>query len=299
MKRKILSAISVLLVFSVLSAMPASANDTVTVTGNDGTAITLNGILKETVVWITHQNYPDDNPPVEKVSLYWLPLIDDPLEQKYIVITGAVDDLQGGELFRTYTTIPAFQGGIEGVYYAFMFAGFDDRTPYAHTGDFFILRIGTDDTMVFVAFTDEKPSQTVNPTVSTVIVNGTAKAFEAYNVNGNNFFKLRDLAYALNGSAKQFSVEWDGENDAIKLTSGQPYVTVGGEMEQGDGTAKTANPTSSRVFLDGVEVKLSAYNIKGNNFFRLRDLMNALDIGVTWDEVTSTIGIDTSILYTE
>jgi hypothetical protein len=141
--------------------------------------------------------------------------------------------------------------------------------------------------------------QTVNPTASTVIVNGTATAFEAYLIGGNNFFKLRDLAYSLNGSSKQFSVGWDGAANAISLTSGEPYQTEGGEMAQGDGTAKTANPTTSRVFLDGRELSLTAYNIGGNNFFRLRDLMRELDIGVTWDAATSTIGIDTSIGYVE
>ena len=139
----------------------------------------------------------------------------------------------------------------------------------------------------------------VEPTAATVIVDGAATAFEAYNINGNNYFKLRDLAFALSGSGKQFSVAWDGEANAITLTSGGAYEPAGGEMALGDGTAKEASPTTARVFLDGRELSLTAYNIGGNNFFRLRDLMSALDIGVTWDGETSTIGIDTSISYTE
>ena len=142
-------------------------------------------------------------------------------------------------------------------------------------------------------------SQTVNPTASTVIVNGEATAFEAYLIGGNNFFKLRDLAFALSGSSKQFAVGWDGEANAISLTSRQPYEPVGGEMEQGGGVPQTANPTTSRVLLDGQELNLIAYNIGGNNFFQLRELMRALDIGVTWDEAASTIGIDASASYTE
>jgi hypothetical protein len=151
------------------------------------------------------------------------------------------------------------------------------------------------------ALPPQPPSQalTVNPTASTVLVNGTSMAFEAYNIGGFNFFKLRDLAYAVNGTNKQFSVDWDAANNAISLTSGKPYVPAGGEMAQGAGTAMTATPTTSRVFLDGAELNLTAYNIGGNNFFRLRDIMRELDIGVTWNAATSTIGIDTSIGYTE
>ena len=139
--------------------------------------------------------------------------------------------------------------------------------------------------------------QTVNPTASTVIVNGVSIEFEAYFINGNNFFRLRDLAYVLNGTNKQFSVDWDEAANAISLTSGQPYEPIGGEMALGDGTPQITTPTTSRVFINGVELNLTAYNISGSNFFRLRDIMMAFDIGVAWDEATSTIAIDTNTVY--
>ena len=139
--------------------------------------------------------------------------------------------------------------------------------------------------------------QTVNPTASPVIVNGTPVSFEAYLIDGSNFFRLRDLAYALNGTNKQFSVGWDAAANAIILTSGQPYEPVGGEMTQGDGTAQIATPATASLLINGVNLSLTAYNIAGSNFFRLRDIMSAFDIGVTWDEATSTIAIDTNTVY--
>lgn len=39
--------------------------------------------------------------------------------------------------------------------------------------------------------------------------------------------------------------------------------------------------------------------IGGNNFFKLRDLCKAFNIGVTWDGATKTLGIDTALPYTE
>ena len=163
--------------------------------------------------------------------------------------------------------------------------------------DFFISIEGSDDETDSPAPPPDE--NTVSATAATVLVDGETTDFEAYNIDGYNFFKLRDLAYALNGSSKQFSVGWDGDANAISLASGEPYEAVGGEMEQGDGTDKAASPTTSTVFLDGEELSLTAYNIGGNNFFRLRDLMSALDVGVTWDDETSTIGLDTSIPYSE
>ena len=143
----------------------------------------------------------------------------------------------------------------------------------------------------------EKPAA-ASPTASTVIVNGKNVAFDAYNINGNNYFKLRDLAFILSGTEKQFEVGWDADNNAISLTSGKAYTAVGGEMEGKGAGSKIANPTSSKIYLDGKEISLTAYNIGGNNYFKLRDVGQTFDFGVTWDGAKNTIVIDTSMGYT-
>ncbi|MCL2110023.1 hypothetical protein FWH30_00320 [Microgenomates group bacterium] len=141
---------------------------------------------------------------------------------------------------------------------------------------------------------------TVNPTPSTVYVNGEATQFEAYLINGNNYFKLRDLAFVLNGTNKQFSVGYDNATRAITLTSGEAYASDGGEMRLGDGAAKQATLNAEiNISLDGAPVGITAYLIGGNNFMRLRDVMRLLDIGVGYDNATRNITIDTSELYIE
>jgi hypothetical protein len=122
--------------------------------------------------------------------------------------------------------------------------------------------------------------------------------FDAYNIGGNNYFKLRDLAYVLNGSAKQFEVEWNGANNAILLTSNAAYTPVGGEMEVKGVGNKIATPTSSKILLNGKEIILTAYNIGGNNYFKLRDIGQAFDFGVKWDGINNRIIITTSTGYT-
>ena len=136
------------------------------------------------------------------------------------------------------------------------------------------------------------------PTTSAVYVNGTNTDFEAYHIDDNNYFKLRDLAYTLSGTEKQFEVVWDGANQTILLTSGAQYTIVGGEMIGRDTAQKTAAPTSAAVVLDGKQITLTAYHISGNNYFRLRDVGQALDFGVVWDAARNTVLIDTSIGYT-
>ena len=151
---------------------------------------------------------------------------------------------------------------------------------------------------------------TAVPTSSTVYVNGKAVKFESYTINGNNYFKLRDLAQVLRGTNKQFEVTWnsslighssDGFVDkggVVELTSNTPYTTVGGELNAGDGKAKTCNLSTSNIMKDGVLVYPTAYMINGNNYFKLRDIGQLFDFGVEWDGSRNAIMIDTNKVYT-
>lgn len=137
------------------------------------------------------------------------------------------------------------------------------------------------------------------PTASTVLVNGEKKAFDAYNIEGNNYFKLRDLAYVLSGTDKRFEVSWDAAANAISLTSGKAYTTVGGEMAAQENPVQSdAVLSASKILLDGKEISLTAYTINGNNYFKLRDLGQTFDFGVGWNGEAQTISIDTSTGYT-
>jgi hypothetical protein len=63
-----------------------------------------------------------------------------------------------------------------------------------------------------------------------VYVDGAQVAFEIYNINGKNYFKLRDLAYTLNGTKSQFSVDFDNTANMIALITGRTYRSIGNEM---------------------------------------------------------------------
>ena len=58
-----------------------------------------------------------------------------------------------------------------------------------------------------------------------------------------------------------------------------------------------AFPTSSSIIINGDVALLEAYNIGGYNFFKLRDFLNAVDVGVWYDELTDTIHIETDKGY--
>ncbi len=136
-------------------------------------------------------------------------------------------------------------------------------------------------------------------TPSAILMDSEEISMEAYNIDGNNYFKLRDLASLVNGTEKQFEISWNGETNAIDMTSGENYTAVGGEMGKGDGVDKEGTESTASVYLDGEKISLTAYNIGGNNYFKLRDVADVIDFGVIYDEATKNIRIDTSSSYVD
>jgi hypothetical protein len=134
----------------------------------------------------------------------------------------------------------------------------------------------------------------VSPTTATILINNENIAFQAYNIQGRNFFRLRDIAYVLNGTSAQFNVTWNGENNAIVITTNQAYDILGGEMIHANTEATTATRTYSTIFLNGSQLTPTAYNIGGHNFFMLRELGEYLNFNVDWDVETNTVLIMSS-----
>ncbi|MGO4119246.1 hypothetical protein ACEQ6C_39435, partial [Rhizobium ruizarguesonis] len=72
---------------------------------------------------------------------------------------------------------------------------------------------------------------------------------------------------------------WDGTKNAINLESGKNYTKVGGELiVSANPASKEGKSTNSKIYVDGTEIQLTAYNIGGNNYFNLRDIAKAFNI---------------------
>ena len=97
----------------------------------------------------------------------------------------------------------------------------------------------------------------VVPSTHSVTVNGNPVDLRGYNIGGYNFFRLRDLAYALIGMQAQFYVDW--WNYTIL-----PHLNI------------------------------NALNIHGHDYFALREVGNYLGLDIDWCGYTATILIDTN-----
>lgn len=59
-------------------------------------------------------------------------------------------------------------------------------------------------------------------------------------------------------------------------------------------TGITARPSPQPIYVDGQRVSMTAYNIGGNNYVKLRDISRAVDFGVTYDATTNSVYIDST-----
>ncbi len=134
-------------------------------------------------------------------------------------------------------------------------------------------------------------------TASKVYVDGKETSFEAYNIADNNYFKIRDVAMAINGSEKQYNVTWDNEKKAINLLKNTPYTVAGGEFSKGGAKVMPAQATTSHTLLDGELFGFTSYTIGDSNYYMLRDLGEVFDFAVEWDAATNSIHIDTTKSY--
>lgn len=130
----------------------------------------------------------------------------------------------------------------------------------------------------------------ITPSTHAIKIDGKTVDPQGYNIEGNNYYKLRDVAYLLSGTDRQFDVTWDAENNRIVLTSGKAYQQTGDEMTGSvSSIIQNLSASDSTIVLDGKSVSLTGYRVNGNNYYMLRDLGDALDFFVDFDEETDTV----------
>ena len=132
------------------------------------------------------------------------------------------------------------------------------------------------------------------PTAQTLIVDGEEKEAEIYNINDENYFKLRDIAMLFSGTDAQFEVTYDKETNSIAIETGKAYTPVGGELEAHADRSGSIRVSPQTLTVDGGEEHLTAFHMEGNNFFRLKDLGRVLGFDVSYDEVANAMVVTTA-----
>lgn len=79
------------------------------------------------------------------------------------------------------------------------------------------------------------------------------------------------------------------------LTAMVTGMAIGASLVGGAAAGIVAEPTWQNIYVDGQQVSMTAYNIAGNNYVRLRDIGQQVDFNVYWSD---GVQIDTDAPYT-
>lgn len=122
-------------------------------------------------------------------------------------------------------------------------------------------------------------------------IDGKYSKVASYNIGGNNYFRLRDLATILAGTDAEFDVGYDDVERLITIQSETPLSGTPSliQLDSND----IAVPNDMTVMVDDLHVAPTAYNINGFTYFKLRDIGQILGFGVDWDEASQSMVITT------
>ena len=126
-----------------------------------------------------------------------------------------------------------------------------------------------------------------------VYVGSTRVYPTGYNINDNNYFKLRDV-----GKLAGFGVDWNEDTRTVEISTTRIAPELTGITDTAV-TGATAKPTTERITVDGKKVSMTAYKIKGNNYVKLRDIGKTINFGVSFNMATKAVSIDPNGTYVE
>lgn len=137
--------------------------------------------------------------------------------------------------------------------------------------------------------------KTVNAVKSSqkVSVDGKTVEIDAYNIDGSNYFKLRDVAVILSGTEKEFDTGYDEDQKLITIELEKPYSKASDGVstitkEKAEGVEKEI-----KFIMDNLEYYAHPVNIDGSNYLKLRDLAKIIGFSLEYDEAKKEILIET------
>ncbi len=159
----------------------------------------------------------------------------------------------------------------------------------------------------------------VTPSTAGVMVDGKIVEMESYNIDGYNYFKIRDVAMALKGTNSEFGVEYYPDKfyelavvnsyrvytgyGIICTYSNRNYTPVGGELTFSETPATKGIRTNAPILFKGGgnygNTKPQLYTIGGYNYCKIRDIAEGVDFYLAWDEANQTIVIDSTQFFSK
>ena len=143
-------------------------------------------------------------------------------------------------------------------------------------------------TLLPTAFAESKTAD-ARKTSQKITLDGQAVDIGAYNIEGHNYVKLRDVAAIMTAKKSQFNVGYDAEKNLVIVETDKPYTKEAGDLEAIKDAKAKAMLEVKKIMVNGEAKDIKTALIKGNNYMQLRDLGRLVGFDVGYDEKTKTI----------
>lgn len=143
-------------------------------------------------------------------------------------------------------------------------------------------------TLIPTAFAESKTVDAVKNTKK-VTLDGEEVMVGAYDVEGYNYLKLRDIAAILNGKKCQFSVGYDEPTKLISVELAKAYEKVEGDLAEIKDEKAKAIVSVKKILVNGEEKEVKTALINEYNYMQLRDLGSLVGLNVGYDKVNKVI----------
>lgn len=143
-------------------------------------------------------------------------------------------------------------------------------------------------TLIPTAFAESKTVDAVKNTKK-VTLDGEEVKVGAYDVEGFNYLKLRDVAAILNAKKCQFSVGYDEPTKLISVELAKGYEKVEGDLAEIKDKKAKAIIRVIKILVNGEEKEVKTALINENNYMQLRDLASLVGLGVKYDAANKVI----------
>ena len=143
-------------------------------------------------------------------------------------------------------------------------------------------------TLIPTAFAESKTVDAVKNTKK-VTLDGEEVMVGAYDVEGYNYLKLRDIAAILNGKKCQFSVGYDEPTKLISVELAKAYEKVEGDLAEIKDKKAKAIVSVKKILVNGEEKEVKTALINEYNYMQLRDLGSLVGLNVGYDKVNKVI----------
>ena len=137
-------------------------------------------------------------------------------------------------------------------------------------------------TLIPTAFAESKTVDAVKNTKK-ITLDGEEVMVGAYDVEGYNYLKLRDVAAILNTKKCQFNVGFDGPTKLITVELAKAYEKVEGDLAEIKDEKAKAIVSVKKILVNGEEKEIKTALINEYNYMQLRDLASLVGLDVKYD----------------